>query len=347
MKFRILATCFLLAATSVSCARKENSPGPSPDHQINTLKSAPDWQRPTDCRANIKTAICLVDPNKPGDDALASLNRPCALDSARYAAAFEELYDAYPPALQHMFCSLRRIFVEKNFGATAYAASFVSPDGTPIEGAAIGVRQSLLDQKFSISHWATWKEQLSFGGNPKDYTLLMPYPKLDVASEGSLDFMYFVFAHEFGHLFDFKNQVNQFMSDANCNEADGCPSRPGSWSSISWSSSRKRRLDVEFTHSNGLCFYSCTSTMSQNEATELYLNFQKSNFMSTYASTNPWDDFAETMAYYALKTTLNKQIILTFADAASFNATARLDDSNLRPKLDYLKSFLANSPSYP
>lgn len=56
----------------------------------------PFGERPTDCRAHIAAAICLVDPDGdgtkfPDNDTL----RPCLDGGQQYVAAFEQLYDAF------------------------------------------------------------------------------------------------------------------------------------------------------------------------------------------------------------------------------------------------------------
>jgi Putative zinc-binding metallo-peptidase len=339
----VFALGLTLSLLSIGCSKK-SPPQSSPDHTVSVLNEPPPWNRPTDCRANIKTAICLVNPARESED---SLKRPCLEGSDKYAAAFEELYDAYPPEFQKMFCSLRRIFVENNFGATAYAQSFVGSDGKQVPGVAMGIRRSLLDQPFSISHWSTWKEQLNFGGDPHDYTLKMKYPSMVFSNESKLDFMYFVFAHEFGHLFDFANAVNQFDYNEKCAESGECVSVPGTWSAFSWKTLNAHHANADYTHANLLCFYGCEKVMSQTQAVELYDGLQTSPFISNYAATNAWDDFAETVAYYVLQNTMKKSLVLSYADDRSFDATARLATPAMAYKANYVEHFLKSSPNYP
>jgi len=158
----------------------------------------------TDCRAHIESVMCLVDPpenksEEPGSD------RPCLPGGQAYAKYFEALYDNYPSALQKMFCSLRHIYIEKDFFGTAYAGLVKDEAGRPI-GAKMGIRKSVLDENLNLGLWASWKEQLSFGGVTDSYTLTPNLPSIQTASDGNLnDFLYFVVAHEFGHIFDFIN----------------------------------------------------------------------------------------------------------------------------------------------
>lgn len=345
---KYLVAISAVALLSACSENKKPETNHAPDHTILKVSEAPAWDRPTDCRANIKTAICLADPLPENSSEGDTLKRTCLPGSESYAIHFERLYDAYPPAYQKMFCSLRKIFVERNFYATAYAGSIEGPKGELLPGAYIGIRQSLLDTGFSLSHWSTWKEQLNFGGDPKSYVLKMEFPKMEVAGESGLDFMYFVFAHEFGHLFDFKNGVNQFVWDKPCVDGKApCKSVVGTWSDLAWMDRETHRLGFGYAYSDELCFYSCKETMSQEVGVDLYRGLRQSGFISNYAATNPWDDFAETLGYYVLNRTLKKPMMLTYSANESFDATARIDSPEMKVKLDYVEQFLANSPQYP
>jgi hypothetical protein len=349
MKSLVLVVVLLALA---ACSKSETAKAPG-DFKVTKMKAPlPAWQRPTDCRENIRQAICLVDqvdPKTPGSaDENSSLTRPCdPVHSIDYVPAFEALYDSYPPQFQKMFCSLRRIFVERGFFGSAYAGSFTDSDGKRLEGAVIGVRQSLIEHPFSISAWASWKEQLNFGGDPKDYALKLPFPKFEIPGESSSDFMSFVFAHEFGHLFDFKNNVNQFKGDPECFKTESCPAVAGTWTSLSWSTESSHSPTSRFSNSSALCFYDCKTTLSPALIPDVYEAFFGSNFISTYSSTNPYDDFAEMLAYYYLRTTLKKSVLLSYSEAKTVDATDRLQAPALKEKLDYVEKFLRESPQYP
>lgn len=331
------------------CSKGEAPRGPD-DFKVTQLQSpVPDWTRPTDCRANIRQVICLVDPVAPGNaDRNANINRACdPQQSLHYAPAFEALYDSYPPQFQKMFCSLRRIFVERGFYGSAYAGRFTDENHQVLPGAVIGVRQSLIEVPMALANWATWKEQLNFGGSQVDYTIQFPFPKYEVSNSTPLDFMGFVFAHEFGHLFDFANGVNQFQDNDECVKTYSCLATPGTWSAISWKAEEARLPSSDFAYSTGFCFYECKSTLSPLLAADIYDSFLLTNFISTYAASNPFDDFAETLAYnYALKT-MKKSVTLSYGPSKMIDVTERLKAPLLKSKLDYVESFLQGGPKYP
>ena len=350
MKTIALLSSLIAGLVSLSACSQNEAPRGPDDLKVTQLEGPiPPWTRPVDCRANIRQAICLADPVAPGNsDRNANLNRACdPTHSLDYAPAFEALYDSYPAQFQKMFCSLRRIFVERGFYGSAYAGRFTDENHQAVEGAVIGFRQSLIESPFALGEWASWKEQLNFGGDQVDYTLKFPYPKYEVSNAAPGDFMAFVFAHEFGQLFDFANQINQYQYNEACSKTYSCLATPGTWSAISWRAEEERLSSSEFAYSTGFCFYACTTALSPSLSGYIYDSFLLTNFISTYASSNPYDDFAETLAYYYTRNTLKKSIVLSSAPGKSVDLTERINSPLLNAKLRYVETFLRSSPRYP
>ena len=299
----------------------------------------------TECREQIKKAICLVDPMKDDED---FKTRRCLDGGQSYASYFESLYDNYPPALQQMFCSLNRIFIERQFGGTAYASSIDDEQGNP-NGAIIGIRKSVLDESLSLSTWSSWKEQLSFGGITDSYTLTPELPHVITSSTTRTnDFLYFVIAHEFGHLFDFANGLN---NRADCPEPESeedempeCNMAEGSFGSISWKTDQQTNSESDFKNRESLCFYACAgNTLNKTDVSDLYKLLLRKNFISTYAATNPWDDFAESLAYYMLDKNLNAQYVLDTKQGQYYDSISKLSDPIFNVKLKFIEDFLKRS----
>ena len=297
----------------------------------------------TDCRANIKTAICLVEPWAEGDTVE---TRKCLEGSQDYAIFFEQLYDQYPASLQKMFCSTKRIFIEKQFIATAYASIIKDEKGNN-HGAFIGVRKSLLDLKQSLENWISWKEQLNFGGNYESYDLTPGLPVFKANTQKPVfDLLYFVMAHEFGHVFDFANNVNQLEDCSTDKDGDwfDCKVGPNSWTAFSWTSEKLVNNENDFTNRMGLCFYRCEDhPLKKEDVLQLYKDFNESNFISLYAATNPLDDFAEAMAYYVSDLNLQMTISLDTAQGVEYNMMEKLHSFSFSKKYEYVKNFLNRS----
>lgn len=293
------------------------------------------------CRDQIKTAICLVDPMKEGED---FKTRKCQEGSLSYASYFESLYDNYPPAMQKMFCSLNRIFIEKQFFGTAYASSIYDQEGNR-NGALIGIRKSVLDESLKLTTWSSWKEQLSFGGVTDSYTVTSDLPQVVTSSNSTTnDFLYFVITHEFGHLFDFANNLNE---QVNCpepsdeDEEPECVMKEGSFGAISWETDRKPKSENEFLNRNGLCFYACEGkTLSKDDVPLLYKSILNTDFISTYGAVQPWDDFAESLAYFTIDQKLQAKYILDTRQGQYYDSILKLKSPIFEKKLKYIQEFL-------
>ena len=326
------------------CSKGSNAKQLSPDFKVQPAGDIV-WVRPTDCRANIKNVICIVGEQKDGED---PRKRACESGAEPYVAVFEELYDNYPPYLQKMFCSLQRIFIEKNFFGTAYAGPLATSGGA-IDGALIGIRKSVIDERLTLSKWASWKEQLNLGGDQQKYDLKFEYPKYNVeGSDASTDFVYFVITHEFGHLFDFANGVNDFVQSPDCmakgDTWDTCPARPGTWSALSWQSVHQARADKEYPLRTKLCFYDCNpSGINANETIDLYQGLNGSVFASSYGSTNAYDDFAEMLALSTVADIRKQKITVSASADVQFDLTARTHEPVLKEKADYLKNLFSRT----
>lgn len=108
-----------------------------------------------------------------------------------------------------MYCHLDKLWIEKSFPATAYASPLVDSKMKMISG-AVGVRQELVETHLSFDDWISWKEETTFGGsldmNSNRLGLINYYSNLNTKEFG----FDYVVNHEFGHLFDFANNLNQF-----------------------------------------------------------------------------------------------------------------------------------------
>lgn len=295
-----------------------------------------------DCRAHIKDVMCLVEPGADGEEA--GTPRPCLKGGQKYAAYFEQLYDRFPSALQKMFCSIDTIFIEKAFFGTAYAGVKRDRDGH-IVGAVMGIRQSALDEELNLKTWAGWKEQLSFGASTEKYEVHKHLPLVATpGSKGVNDFLYFVVAHEFGHIFDFTNELNK-TNPKKCSEAtDGgpeCEMEKGSWGALSWKSELTPLKKNDFTHRDGLCFYWCKDKPLEADAiSAVYDGLARTDFLSIYATTQPWDDFADSLAYYLLDKELRQPYVIERPDGVKHDVMVKLGSKKFAAKKKYIEQFL-------
>lgn len=306
------------------------------------------------CRARIEELVCLVDPEVEGEDTMA---RPCLteLDTTPAVKSLQATYDAYPPALQKTFCSLGRVFLEKKSLGTAYAGT--TPDGSTY---IMGFRaELLLGNALSLSKWVSWKEQLSFGG-AKDYTTRDDLVKIESTSTlpaPANDFVYFVIAHEFGHILDMQHKVNDWDCVEVENKEKECTPKAGSWPELSWSKSYPNKEtpaddpwrltlwvpneSAAFANRNQLCFYACPEGHgTPSLMLPLYTDIQAGSFLTTYSATNAWDDFAETVAFYAGTRYTNMQYKVKLPTETEFDLSEKyLSADQFRSKREWVENF--------
>jgi len=348
MKLNLLIILTLLASLS-SCSKKKSSnqnlmeSGKIPDFEAQEAPTFPALKI-TDCRGNIKDIVCIVNPAKDGNY---KAKRECIGDNSEYIETFEKIFDNYPKPLQQMFCSIRIILIEKEFFATAYASNAKDKEGN-ITGAVLGIRKSVIDQSLDLSQWASWKEQLSFGGVTDSYSSSSSLPEIITTSKTKAnDFLYFVIAHEFGHFFDYANTINQF--DECSGDQYKCPASKGSWTDLSWDHEYRINDANFFSYAPALCFYNCKDNyISISNVNNIYTDMFATNFISSYAASNPWDDFAESIAYYVMDKYLQTNYILKTNQGLEFDVIKSLHSRQFDQKYKFVDKFLnGNKIKYP
>ena len=304
-----------------------------------------------DCRAEIAKVICLVDATATLQN---TMSRPCLEGGEKYASFFENLHDRYPKALQKMFCSLEKIFVENDADFSAYSNAIETPDGAT--HAVIGVRRSMLDSALDLSTWASWKEQISFGGNFNSYEPNAKLPMIH-AETNSPGLLYFIITHEFGHLLDIANRLN---TTENCHEVEGkdyleCDFAKGTWGSVGWLTDDTPRPENEFEHRVDICFYACNGIFAKTDWIQSVYSdfFEKTDFISLYAATQPGEDFADSLAFFIASKYILQNYVIQITDPVggdkiSFDITKKLQSDKFRKKREYLERLMErNDLIYP
>lgn len=293
-----------------------------------------------DCRARIPNLLCLVNP----PDA-ANQKRDCLPGSDKYITPFQDLYDVYPEHLQKMFCHLSVIYIEKDFIGSAYAGVIRDKqNATKTSGGILGIRESLLDPSISLSKWASWKEQVHFGIDPTRIAPRPDLPHIFSNARRSTDLLYFLVAHEFAHIFDFVNTLNDTEA---CNTGN-CPIKSGTWGELSFSKRREPKREDDFPLRPRLCFYFCSGRfLPADLQKEIIFDLNKTRFLTTYATRYPEEDFAESFALYHLAFNRKATYLVRTGDGFVMDVVGRLKSDTLRSKRDYIEAFLKSRFRYP
>ena len=296
----------------------------------------------TNCRDHIAEVMCLVNPQPDGQTG----PRECIHeDLSESVVALQKVHDAFPKALSKIFCTLDTIYVERDFIGTAYAAS-----DPQTHKAVMGIRESALRGNFSLEKWINWKEQLSFGGSKQGYESRDDLVRVQAHVKipgGASDFLYFVIAHEFGHIYDFANGVNAFPCADPLSSAP-CPAKAGTWSAWSWESLLPKYEDTEadpwgllaylpnasgaFAHRDELCFYGCQASHgTPGLMRSLYDSIDQSNLLTTEAT-----------AFWASTSRFETVYKISLPDGAAYDLAQKFRvRPNYAPKREWLEKFYA------
>lgn len=310
-----------------------------------------EFKRPSDCRAHIAQIMCVVESKNEGKIWLDSDDRPCLDGAQKYTDLLQQLYDGSPQILQRMFCSLRRINIEKTSLPTALARTLWIKDQQTgklrTDGSILHLSQKPLDSNLNLAQWASWKEQLSFGGSKDFFDLNPELPLVKTSSPSKInDFLFFLIAHEFAHFFDAANQVNaQELCDKK--QKNQCPFKKESWGALSWQNMNTVKTIDDFPKRRDLCFYWCKNNyLPKTAILPLYKNLEDSRFISTYAATNASEEFADSFAYFIMHEYLNSDFSFMLPQGQKYNVMTKLESPVFAPKLHYLKS-LVKDIKYP
>lgn len=314
-----------------------------------------------DCRNNIEKVLCLVDPTPDVDmDTSAPdfnwdlylqrrqelhYNRPCLAGGEKYLQPFYDHFDHSREVIQKMYCSLGKIWIEKELVSTAYASP-IYKDWLMVTG-AIGINVKFIESSIDMDSWLSWKEEISFGG-PKEMdkiSEILGLFKYTSSEKGKKQFMFDdTINHEFGHLFDYANGINNFTPGAK--PEDEMLPAANSWGSISWKTDLSPLDENNFPILKELCFYRCKETLNPARAHELFDSLLGTSFNSVYGATNPYDDFAEVFSYYISSLDSDWQLSVE-VQGKKHDLIAHFKSDKLKTKRDYVKKFLEGKIHYP
>ncbi|MBI3557505.1 MAG: hypothetical protein HY074_14670 [Deltaproteobacteria bacterium] len=230
--------------------------------------------------------------------------------------------------------------------ATAFARDWVSPDffietGVAPESQAAKGGPLVTDCRAHIAQVTCLVDPVPPGENEHpltgSYTSTPGLPVIHTHSKpGVSDFLYFVIAHEFGHIFDFANQLNKSVNEHEL--------APGSWGALSWKDNTTPSAGNRFPNHRGLCFYECNGkTLPASAIAPLYeALYESTNFISTYSTTEPWDDFADSLAYYLVAKNLGTRYELDTQQPtrAVYDSIAKVTSARFATKYQFLDAFL-------
>jgi len=282
-----------------------------------------------DCVINFESKICLVEKEKVEVKSIPEAvkhqyNRKCETLKAEFKNDILTVVNKMPEDLKPIFCHIKKFFIEKEFYATGYAGPHFSrsPEDDSIDlgkaykedGWIIGLSlEKIFHTDTNLSEWFTKKEMTLFGFEMTD-EVPKEFPKFSfefgngIFSERQM-LIYEVVLHEIGHLVDMANSVSMDILMPDCNYADfSC----GYYNISPWSL-MTRNPDLTWREGAGYyrdvpCYYGCKNAeegwepFDKSEIRQFYTSFyEKSGFVTPYASVNSMEDFAESFTFHFYK----------------------------------------------
>lgn len=239
-----------------------------------------------------------------------------------YVSLLKEVYEVSTPLMKKVFDSLTRIYIESDMNIGAYAQLYRYKPG-----ATFGIKKADIDLNKNLGEGLSRKEQLCFGRNDvKNFDKNLPH-YLSTDNPVVNNYLFYVVAHEFGHLIDWKNKLS----------VNG-----ETWQSFSWIDEKNPLKSADFEGRTKFKFYEANdSILGKANYSDIYKNLYDSNFVSAYAGLDPDEDFAETFAHVNLFRILETG--LQFIDPKSslkIDISSRVNSKTLKGKVEFVESVI-------
>lgn len=293
---REILLCALLALVLTACAsgHKACLKSSLDRHEVRTLSFWKDYQRGSVEDRLYESPEALL-------DYLCLDNRLNGYDARPQAAVADETFrqdvrraiaELPAPVKTAVNQKLAGIFIVRNLGTTGYTEAVVNPQGRPVAGFVVldvgALRQT-------ANEWATAKERTVFrddGGGRLQVTLE------EKSSDNSQNAIQFILLHEFGHVVSIGERFHpDWLDDAKPGGAiEDDLFYPLSWRKTKDASDVSLFEDV-FPERREVRFYG-EARLKSSQMAEVYRHLAKTNFVSLYAATGPFEDFAESFALY-------------------------------------------------
>lgn len=203
--------------------------------------------------------------------------------------------------LQKLDGALLGVFFSTGLGSSAITDVIVNHDGEILGSVVMLDLDAFMDR--TANDWATWKENTPFSSSSR---LRLEVEIAEGDDNTRANAMQFLLLHEFGHVLTAGKQflpIWWLPPDAMKETGDYDFLRLG------WQINGEKRIvpkaEEDFAERTGIFYYD-TKGLDDAAMLSAYRALQGTTFPSLYASTNAFDDFAETFATYVHSVMLGK-----------------------------------------
>ena len=190
----------------------------------------------------------------------------------------------------HIHKHLVAVFLVEELGGTAYGELLNDFYKNKLGFIVLDVVS--LNKK--ANKWATWRENSPFAMRGMFVIEAEIEPKANDNRKAAIQY---ILLHEVGHLVGVAKGAHPNWFEGG--NPQKWPFTKLSWLTLERGFKGKSKFDETFTNRDKIKFYSFRDApLSSKEIDETYWQLLKTDFVSLYASTNMYDDFAETYAMY-------------------------------------------------
>jgi len=308
------------------------------EHKARTVSVWTDWQK-KDIREKIRPAPDFLVDYLRIDNSLNGYNqvpRP-AEHWQSFAEEDFQAIDEFPPEVKsHLNEHVIGIFLVVDLGTSAYAE--VLKDFTHHSQGFIVIDSQALDRK--ANEWASWRENTPFKPCAGLETRVLIEPEALDLRKNALSY---IILHELGHLVGVaKGSHADWWAGGNPDDY--------AFSSMSWvtrNGSVTSKWDGMFHDRSKVRFYAGEeSQITGDKLPGIYADLAKTDFVSLYAATGIYDDFAETYAMY-VHVVLQKrpwQLTLLSDGKPVFTMTEPIQQDRCGNKRKFCAALFENKP---
>jgi len=230
------------------------------------------------------------------------------------------------------------VFFSTGLGSSAITDVVVNRDGQILGSVVMLDLNAFMDR--TANAWATWKENTPFAASSR---LRLEVEIADGLDNTRANAMQFLLLHEFGHVLTAGKQflpIWWLPPDAMKQTGDYDFLRLG------WQIDADKRIvpkrEEDFAERTGIFYYD-TKGLDDTAMLAAYRALQGTSFPSLYASTNAFDDFAETFATYVHSVMLGKpaRVRIVSDDAVYLERESFWTSPRSQPKRAFMEELLA------
>lgn len=271
-----------------------------------------------ECRSKFPKKVCVVKKGTLDECETPSVDNDIS-------NRLQKLYDFYPKPLRLAFCSLKKIYIDSSLTAATGRG----------EGDSIRLQKSMFDEPSTLSKFLTKKERKALGLDPEGQDC----PQISAGIEDLKDeAIAYLIAHELGHIVDYQIKATGFYDGI---DGQMAPLKD-SFAALSWKAGGfDDDIPLPINSFDGRKLLKFNSSRIRpipnvQDIARTYKDCAASNFLTTYASVNTSEDFAESFAIQTLASTNSLKLEIRCPPQTAIDVVQKLRSENFKDKAEWM-----------